>query len=105
MPLVRHVTDMRNICAHHGRLWNRGFLHPPKLAQKPASLHQSLDVAAVNAPAKLYNGLTMIAHVVRTVAPNSTWTSDLAALIAQNPQQDFVSMGFPTGWNTTPVWR
>ncbi|MBB3955292.1 Abi family protein [Novosphingobium sediminicola] len=33
VPLVRHVTDIRNICAHHGRLWNRGFRHPPKLAQ------------------------------------------------------------------------
>ena len=22
VPFVRHITDIRNICAHHGRLWN-----------------------------------------------------------------------------------
>jgi abortive infection bacteriophage resistance protein len=68
VPLVRHVTDIRNICAHHGRLWNRGFRHPPKLAQNPSDLGKSL-VADKQAGMRLYNGLTMIAHVVRTVAP------------------------------------
>lgn len=105
VPLVRHVTDMRNICAHHGRLWNRGFLHPPKLAQKPPDLHASLDLAAVNAPAKLYNGLTTVAHVVRTVAPNSTWIADVAALVSQHPTGDVASMGFPSNWSSRPIWR
>ena len=72
VPLIRHVTDIRNICAHHGRLWNRGFLQPPKLAQKPQDLLASLDQAGTQAPARLYNGLTMVAHIVRTVAPDSS---------------------------------
>lgn len=105
VPLVRHVTDMRNICAHHGRLWNRGFLHPPKLAQKPANLHESLDLDSYQAPAKLYNGLTTIAHVVGTVAPLSTWAADVATLIDQNPVRDWTSMGFPSDWGTRPIWR
>lgn len=105
VPLVRHVTDMRNICAHHGRLWNRGFLHPPKLAIKPADLNQSLDLAANQAPAKLYNGLTLIAHVVRTVAPGSSWQSDLGQLISSHPVGDLVSMGFPADWAERPIWR
>ena len=105
VPLVRHVTDMRNICAHHGRLWNRGFLHPPKLAHKPVDLHLSLDLSAVNAPAKLYNGLTTIAHVIHTVAPSSTWAKDMAALILQHPTGDIASMGVPLGWSTQPIWR
>lgn len=105
VPLVRHVTDMRNICAHHGRLWNRGFLHPPKLAQKPADLHASLDLQSFQAPAKLYNGLTTIAHVIRTVAPKSTWAADVVSLIDQNPAGDLDSMGFPPDWKSRPLWR
>ena len=104
VPLVRHVTDMRNICAHHGRLWNRGFLHPPKLAQKPADLNTSLDLASNQAPARLYNGLTLIAHVVRTVAPASTWMSEVRNLIQTQPTNDFASMGFPANWETRPLW-
>ena len=105
VPLVRHVTDMRNICAHHGRLWNRGFLHPPKLAQKPHDLHTSLDLHSFQAPAKLYNGLTTIAHVIRTVAPNSTWPTDLATLVRTNPTGDLASMGFPADWQIRPLWK
>ena len=105
VPFVRHVTDMRNICAHHGRLWNRGFLHPPKLAHKPADLNTSLDLASTQAPAKLYNGLTLIAHVVRTVAPKSSWRSDIRSLIQSHPLGDISSMGFPLDWETRPLWH
>lgn len=104
VPLVRHVTDLRNICAHHGRLWNRGFLQPPKLAQKPKDLEASLDLHATQAPARLYNGLTMIAHVVRTVAPESTWRSDLRDHLLTHPEGDLAAMGFPANWQDRPLW-
>ncbi len=104
VPLIRHVTDLRNICAHHGRLWNRGFLLPPKLPLKPDRLSQTLDLKATQAPAKLYNGLTMIAHVVGTVAPESTWKTDVAAHIRTHPNGDLVSMGFPEDWQNRPMW-
>ena len=105
VPLIRHVTDMRNICAHHGRLWNRGFLQPPKLAQNPPDLMQSLDRAATQAPAKLYNGLTMVAHIVRTVAPESTWSADLVRHLDTHPENDLPAMGFPADWHERPIWR
>lgn len=105
VPLIRHVTDMRNICAHHGRLWNRGFIHPPKLAQKPLDLTSSLDLQSTQAPAKLYNGLTTVAHIVRTVAPDSSWVGDLSSLVDKNPTNDCQSMGFPNDWQTKPLWR
>lgn len=105
VPLIRHVTDIRNICAHHGRLWNRGFLQPPKLARKPDDLNRSLDLVANQAPAKLYNALTMINHIVRTVAPNSQWPDDLAALIDHHPTGAVDAMGFPGDWKERPLWR
>lgn len=105
VPLVKHVTDVRNTCAHHGRLWNRGYLQPPRLAQKPRDLNQSLDLGATQAPAKLYNSLVMIAHVVRTVAPGSTWARDVAALIQTHPTAEIGVMGFPADWRTRPLWE
>ncbi len=105
VPLVRHVTDIRNICAHHGRLWNRGFLTPPKLAQKPKRLQATIDQNATQAPAKLYNGICMIGHVINTVAPNSTWLADVAAHIVSHPEGDTRSMGFPPNWPQRPLWQ
>ena len=104
VPLIRHVADVRNICAHHGRLWNRGFLQPPKLARKPLDLMQTIDQAATQAPARLYNGLAMIAHIVRTVAPDSTWSADLVNHLKTHPTGDLAAMGFPVDWNARPLW-
>lgn len=105
VPLVKHLTDVRNTCAHHGRLWNRGYLQSPKLAQKPLDLNHSLDLRATEAPARLYNSLTTIAHIIRTVAPNSTWSRDVVTLMRTNPTGDVAAMGFPQDWETRPLWR
>jgi abortive infection bacteriophage resistance protein len=105
VPLIGHVTDLRNICAHHGRLWNRQFLRPPKLASKPKSLADSLDQKSNQAPAKLYNALTMIGHVVNTVCPDSSWAADIRKHIETHPTGDFASMGFPADWTTRPIWQ
>ncbi len=104
VPLVRHIVDVRNICAHHGRLWNRGFRIPPRLAQQPVPLRQTLDANATQAPARLYNGLCMIAHVVETVAPKSNWLGDVALHLLSHPTGDLKSMGFPDDWQTRPLW-
>ena len=105
VPLVRHIVDIRNICAHHDRLWNRGFRTPPKLAQKPEDLKLTLDQSATQAPARLYNGLCMIAHVVRTVAPESSWAVDLSTLLQTHPTNDLSAMGFPINWEQRSLWN
>jgi abortive infection bacteriophage resistance protein len=105
VPLIGHVTDLRNICAHHGRLWNRQFLRPPKLALKPKGLAESLNQKANQAPAKLYNGLTMIGHVVKTVCPDSSWAADIRHHIATHLTGDLESMGFPADWAARPIWQ
>jgi abortive infection bacteriophage resistance protein len=104
VPLVRHVTDIRNICAHHGRLWNRGFLTPPKLAQKPRSLQAMIDQSADQAPAKIYNALCMIGYVIQTVAPDSTWLADIAHHVRNHPEGDQAAMGFPADWEDRAHW-
>jgi abortive infection bacteriophage resistance protein len=104
VPLVRNITDIRNICAHHGRLWNRGFRAPPKIAHKPADLAQSLDQGATQSPGMIYNSLTMVAHIIRTVAPKSLWASDVRKLLEEHDQVDVTAMGFPANWKDRPLW-
>lgn len=105
VPLVRHITDIRNTCAHHGRLWNRGFRLPPRLAEKPAILAQSLEQSEKQAGLRLYNGLTMIAFVVRNVAPDSTWRDDLRNHLVNHPERALGEMGFPDDWQDRPIWN
>lgn len=105
VPLVRHINDIRNTCAHHGRLWNRGFRAPPKLAEKPQGLAASLDRNANQAGLRLYNGLTMINFIVGKVAPDSNWSSDVKALLRGHPENALSEMGFPSDWENTPIWQ
>lgn len=106
VPFVRHLVDVRNICAHHGRLWNRGFLICPRLPSKPRDLQVSLDhTAGERPPAKLYNTLTMINQVMRTVAPDSSWACEIKAHVRTHPTSDVAAMGFPDDWQERPLWR
>jgi abortive infection bacteriophage resistance protein len=47
VSLIHHLAVVRNICAHHGRLWNRSFPFAIKLPRKrPASIVTSLNPQA-----------------------------------------------------------
>lgn len=72
---------------------------------KPDRLAQSIDQNATQAPARLYNGLTMVGYVIETVCPDSNWASDIRTHIATHPTNDLAAMGFPADWSSRPVWR
>ncbi len=104
VPLLKHLSTIRNSCAHHARLWNRGFLLRMRVPSKPADLLGTLEPPAAHAPAQLYNALVLIIYLLRQVAPASLWRNDLNALLAQHPTGDLDAMGFPPDWDTRPLW-
>lgn len=105
VPFIKHLVTVRNICAHHGRLWNRRFKGSPRLPMKPADLAATLDVTVASAPGTLYNTLTLLVHLMRIVCPTSLWQDDMKALLATHPTGDLPAMGFPADWQTRPLWR
>jgi len=104
VPLLKHLSTIRNSCAHHARLWNRGFLLRMRVPFKPAALVSTLEPPTVHAPAQLYNALVLIVYLLRQVAPASVWRDELTALLAQHPTGDLTAMGFPQGWAARPLW-
>ena len=66
VSLLHHLTLIRNICAHHSRLWNRRFTITPKLPhKKPAVLTPFFNEAA---PRQLYNALVLISYLMNIVS-------------------------------------
>ena len=104
VPLVKHLSTIRNSCAHHARLWNRGFLLRMRLPLHPADLATTLEAPAASAPARLYNALVLITYLLKQVAPASSWRDELTALLASHPTNDLAAMGFPSSWQTRPLW-
>lgn len=106
VSIVKHLVDIRNICAHHGRLWNRGFRSPPQLPKKPVDLNKSLDTTQAGyAAGKLYNSLVLLLHLVSAIDPESTWRSDIARVLRRHPTGDLATMGFPADWLERPYWQ
>src|SRR5690554_1971803 len=99
---VRHLTYVRNLCAHHSRLWNRGLtVTMPVPRSKPAELVGSFNPKQ---PRRIYNTLVMLAALMDFVSPDNQWKQRLEALLIDH-RIDAVAMGFPDNWKDLPIWR
>ncbi len=99
---LHHITTVRNICAHHSRLWNRDFTITMKLPTNgEPELLQSFNKSKNN---KLYNTLVMCAYLMDEISPNNHWRFKLKTLI-ENHNIDVTAMGFPENWEGLPVWH
>ena len=105
VPLLKHLSTVRNSCAHHARLWNRGFLIRMKLPQKPATLAATLDSNLGAGPARLYNSLVLSGYLLQQIDVSNNWVSDIVGLLATHPTGDLSVIGFPTDWQTRPMWK
>ena len=97
---LHHLTVVRNVCAHHSRLWNREFSVTPKLPHKPADLTSQF---ARNSR-KIYNALLILLHCMDQIAPTHQWRKKLLGLIEEYPVP-ITAMGFPENWKRQPLWR
>lgn len=98
---LHHLSLVRNLSAHHSRLWNRDFSiipQPPK--GKPAKLGSEF----VRGSRKIYNTFLIILHFMDVVAPHHHWRSRLKDLIAQHGVEARM-MDFPVGWEKRFPWR
>lgn len=87
---VHCLSILRNICAHHSRLWNREIvLTPYKNHKKYASFFSG--------PNRLYNYLVILQIFLSKINPNSSWVERLDKLI-EECQIKISHMGFPEDW-------
>jgi len=104
---LHHLTVIRNLCAHHARLWNREVTVTMQLPRtKPASLIPSLDPGpdANQAPRRIYNTLVMLAYFMDCINPGHDWRERLFALLERH-QVDVRQMGFPEDYTERAIWR
>ncbi|MBN1423286.1 Abi family protein [Candidatus Fermentibacteria bacterium] len=100
--LLEHAAYVRNLCAHHSRLWNRRFTITVSLPRhRPADLVSSLNPTETR---RLYDTLVLLAHVVDIVEPQSHWARRVFELISNHASPVTAAMGFPSDWEARPIW-
>ena len=98
---LRHLSVVRNLCAHHSRLWNRQFgitiKSPPRKGNAIAS-------QLVQGSRNLYNTLVILLYFMDTIAPNHHLRSRLLKLLFEQPER-LSAMGFPVDWQQMGIWQ
>lgn len=101
---MHNFSHVRNICAHHGRLWNRRITVPLKLPKKPINaflLNKRLY------PYKLYPSLSAMLYILNIINKNTLIKSDLISLFntKDNSIRQEKEMGFPKDWRKEDLWK
>jgi len=97
------INVIRNICAHHGRLWNR------ELGYKPI-IPREKKYPEWHNPAPLKNNrifiiLTILKYFINKIAKNSKWDVRLKKLLNEYSNISIKPMGFPDNWNEYILWK
>lgn len=99
---IRSVTYVRNICAHHARLWNRTLTNKPTILLTPSK--QWISQRNPNNE-KIYYFLCCLLYLLREINPTTQFVEKLKVLLAKYPKTPLNSMGFSANWENDPFWQ
>ncbi len=100
---LRALNQVRNLCAHHARLWNREFGSKLLIPEPRAAPEWHSPVPIVND--RTFGMLTVLYYLHKQVAPQSQWRQRLMVLLADYPDIPIRFMGFPDNWEDSPLWQ
>lgn len=100
---IHLITIVRNICAHHGRLWNRMFTQIPAIPRNP--LGQWPESPLFQGQTKLYAAIVCILYLLRALTSNPEFHPQILDLFQKYTTINISRMGFPPRWNQDPFWK
>ncbi len=98
---LHSIVYVRNICAHHSRLWNKSLRIKPLYPRKTEYAFLSPSVRHDRA----YYVLSIIQYLLKIVNPKTTFPVKLKNLLNDFPSVDIAAMGFSNDWFKEELWR
>jgi abortive infection bacteriophage resistance protein len=86
------LTVVRNMCAHHRRLWNR------ELGVRPIGLPNGTSQE------RLYGVLVLMSILIDRISPGCGWKQSVVKLKNDHPSINFGLMHAPEGWEKIKGW-
>lgn len=103
--VLQPLALIRNICAHHGRLWNRHLVKKiPYIKKLEPVLKLRINGDQKQPENTLYNYLVVTSHMMKKIQPASTWQERLSEKINEASNEQQKAMGFPNNWQQHPFW-
>ena len=98
---LHSIVYVRNICAHHSRLWNRKLSINAKIPRR--TLKPFINIPKETK--KVYYVLSIILYFLETVNSENTFVARFKVLLTKYPSVDVSAMGFPSNWNDNELWK
>ena len=100
---VTHLCYLRNLCAHHSRVWNRN------MAIK-FTVPKSKNIPIFHMPAsipnnKIFGSMSLLKYFMDIIAPQSRWKKSFFALIDEHPNIPLSAMQMPEDWKEYDLWK
>jgi abortive infection bacteriophage resistance protein len=88
---LEHLREVRNICAHYSRLWNK------RITKK---LKQQRDFMLPTYESKIFDTIIITGTLLKTVSPTYNWLKEILNLIQEYSfkEEQLKHMGFPSDW-------
>ena len=98
------ITVIRNIIAHHSRLWNRVLINK---YDWPTSTPKTLlsYIPDNNQRRKIFPLLSAILYMNNEISPGNSIKQELIELFNKFPQIHLSRMGFPNHWQNETLWQ
>ncbi|MBR6199569.1 MAG: Abi family protein [Spirochaetales bacterium] len=87
---LQHLTYIRNICAHHGRLYSREQIIRPKIPK-----HWEKLIGNAN---RIYISICIISSLLKHIYPKSDFNKKILQLIKILRKQQYPTIGLPNQW-------
>ncbi len=100
---LQALANLRNLCAHHSRVWNRKFVVQPIYPKNTANTWLSVKVGQKHRN-KLYLQLCTILYLLKGINPSSSFPSKVRILLTEYSSIPIHYMGFPPDWHVDPFW-
>ncbi|WP_329004414.1 Abi family protein [Kribbella sp. NBC_00709] len=104
---LRVLNYVRNVCAHHSRLWNRNLadqLAPSHLRSIP-DLRHLIDRQVSHF--RIYSTLCVVGFLLSRLGHESHWARHIRALLSEEIPacgRELRELGFPAGWAAERPW-
>ena len=101
---LQSITQIRNFCAHHSRLWNKNLPSTLKLLTKPP-FKWIVDVPNQNDYKYLYIHLCIMKYLLNIIEPENQFTQRLKTIFEKYPNVDPNALGMKPNWELEPLWK
>ncbi len=100
---LQSIAQIRNLCAHHSRLWDKNLPGTVKLLPKPPNKWIK-DVPKQHEFQRLYVHMCIMKYLLNTIIPNNTFADEIESLFKEYDLINQKTLGFKNDWQEEELW-